>query len=302
MLFRSGTVVDRSNQPVAGATVSAFNQFTSITGSGGGFSIPSVPTIRGNIAVTASATVGGNLLTGESAAVAPVPGGTTNVGTIKIGDCLSQLPNLTNFWTADGNANDIVGGLIGTLKNGATFAPGQVGQAFILDGIDDYVSVPDAASLNPTNAITVEAWINRTSIAGSFDPVVKKAGVGFGQTNGYALEFIDSNIGFWIYSQTNGWNRSPGADVPLQTWTHVAGVYDGTAIQLYVNGAVAGAPTMWPGPIAPSPNELNIGRDPANLGRLYRGLIDEVSIYNRALSASEVQSLFAAGSKGKCRF
>ena len=297
-----GAVVDPSSQPVAGATVSVFDQFTSTTAAGGGFTIPGVPTIRGDISVKATATVAGNALTGQSPLVPPVRGGTTDVGTFKIASCLLQPPGLTNFWPGDGNANDVAGGVAGTLQNGATFAPGEVGQAFSLDGVDDYVSVPDAPSLNPTNAITVEAWINRTAAVGSFDPVVKKAGIGLDWSTGYTIEFSGNSITFWVYSQSVGWRRSELGTVQLGTWTHVAGVYDGTGIQLYLNGTAVGGPTPSPGPIAPSPNPLNIGRDPSNPDRLYRGLIDEASIYNRALSASEVQSLFSAGSKGKCRF
>ncbi len=68
---------------------------------------------------------------------------------------------LVNWWPGDRHANDIVGGNHGTLENGATFASGKVGQAFSLDGEDDFVNVPDNEQLNfATNDFTVDFWVN----------------------------------------------------------------------------------------------------------------------------------------------
>ncbi len=215
--------------------------------------------------------------------------------------CVPAPAGLVSWWPGDGTTDDIVGGHQGTLVNGATFAPGLVGQAFSFDGVNAYVSVADAPDLNPTSAMTVEAWINPSGHVGSFDPVVKKAGEGFAQQDGYTLEFSGNGILFFVYLSGVGWiSNSQPAFVPLGSWTHVAGVYDGAAIRLYVNGALVGAPRAAAGSIVPSSNELNIGRDPSNPGRLYQGLIDEIAIYNRALDAAEVQAIFNAGSAGKC--
>src|SRR6185436_1105530 len=69
----------------------------------------------------------------------------------------------------------------------------------------------------------------------------------------------------------------------------------------YVNGSLVGSPTSVSGGMVVSNEELNIGRDPANPTRFYHGLIDEVEFFNRAVSASEIQAIYAAGSAGKCR-
>jgi hypothetical protein len=150
----------------------------------------------------------------------------------------------------------------------------------------------------------VSAWIRRSAVAGYADPVVKKAGQGTGQVNGYALEFSQadpSRLVFWVYLESAGWRSSGAASVPLQQWTHVAGVYDGGAVHVYVNGAEAATPSTATGAIVPSTNALEIGGDPANPGRHYSGLVDEVTIYGRALSASEIQAMHAAGSGGFCQ-
>jgi uncharacterized repeat protein (TIGR01451 family) len=72
-------------------------------------------------------------------------------------DC--PYPGPVAWFRAEGDATDSAGGNNGTLQNGATFAPGQVGQAFLVDGLDDYVTVPDSPALRPVN-LTIEGWFN----------------------------------------------------------------------------------------------------------------------------------------------
>jgi hypothetical protein len=227
-------------------------------------------------------------------------GSTTS--TLSIGVC-GPPAGVLNWWRADGNGVDVIGGNNATSKNGAGFSPGFVGQAFALDGVDDYFAVPHDPGMNVTSAVTVSAWIKRNAVAGYADPVVKKAGEGTGQINGYTLEFSQadaSKLMFWVYLEAAGWRASSAASIPLQQWTHVAGVYDGGAVRVYVNGAEAAGPSPATGAIVPSTNELEIGGDPANAGRHYSGLVDEVTIYGRALAASEIQAMHAAGSGGFC--
>lgn len=219
--------------------------------------------------------------------------------------CIEPPQGVAAWWPADGTADDAVGTNNGVMQNGATFVPGLSDQAFSLDGIDDYVSVADVPELNPTEAITVSVWVNRTAIVGFADPIVKKAGmVGGSQLRGYALEFSSSNpsdVIFWVYIDGLGWSRNEQAHIPFGEWTHIAGVYDGSNIRLYVNGVLIGTPGLVSGTIGQSTNELNIGRDPANPNRLFRGLIDEVTIYSRALTQAEIQAVVNAGSAGKCK-
>ena len=81
----------------------------------------------------------------------------------------------------------------------------------------------------------------------------------------------------------------------------MAGTYDGTQVSIYVNGKLEGS-TAVTGAIGASSNDLNIGSDPSNLqdtGRYWNGMIDEVEIFNRALSATEIQAIYSAGTAGK---
>ncbi len=223
----------------------------------------------------------------------PTPSPTSTV----LPTCVPAPAGLVSWWAGEGNANDIVGTNHGTLQNGVTFAPGMVEQAFSFDGTASYVRIPDDPSLGPVNAMTLDAWIKPEAPLHTYAPIVKKAG----NNSGYALEFVGSNnVSFWVYLTGRGWTSSASAPVPLGVWSHVAGVYDGTAVSLYLNGERVGL-TSASGSIVVSDQALNLGRDPINTDRLYHGLIDEVELFNRAVSASEIQAIYAVGSTGKCR-
>jgi len=215
--------------------------------------------------------------------------------------CALVTTGLTNGWAAEGNGSNIAGDNHGTLINGTVFSSGIVGQAFSMDGQGASVVVTDDLSLTPSN-ISVSAWIIPSSYTFAA-PIVKKAGDGTCSNGGYALEFSGSSpydrIKFWIFD--GGW-RSSGASVPipLNTWSHVAGVFDGQQVSLYVNGVLSSGYATAPN-IVPSHNPLNIGRDPAYLERLFHGSIDEVMIYNRALEPGEIADIFLAGNFGVCK-
>jgi hypothetical protein len=288
----------------------------------GGFSSPTTAGAVGSVTVTALDS-SGNTMTGYTGTVhfsssdpqAVLPGDYTftaadqGVHTFTNGVTLKTAGSQTitatgttipagiiSLWSADGNANDIVGSNNGTLVGGVTFAPGVVGQAFSLNGTSAYVSVPDAPSLNLTGAITVATWINPTAHMGPYDPIVKKAGGGTAQQGGYALEFLGNNVVFWVYISGLGWSASPTAFVPLGQWSHVAGTYDGSGLSLFVNGQLIGT-SLVSGQMSPSVNPLEIGHDPSNANRWYDGLIDEAAVYNRALSAAEIQGMSMTGTE-----
>ncbi len=210
--------------------------------------------------------------------------------------CRPQFSGLVSWWAANGNADDSVSGINGTLMGGASYAPGQVDQAFSLDGSDDYVRVPYDSRLSP-GTITASAWVKPTSPLDNFAAIVKNPG---DNDAGYALEFGYGYVTFYVYLSGQGWTNDSSASAPLDEWSHVAGVYDGATLQFFINGSPADSPVSEAGSIAATTSELNIGRDP-NLGRYFHGLIDEVEIYNRGLSLAEIQALYVWGNyHGEC--
>ncbi|HEY4423151.1 MAG TPA: LamG-like jellyroll fold domain-containing protein, partial [Pyrinomonadaceae bacterium] len=185
---------------------------------------------------------------------------------------------------ASGNNNT------GTLSSGATWTTGQSGAAANLDGVDDYVQVGAQSSLVLTNTGTLSAWIYPTG-AGSHATC---GGIIVNKEGEYELaRFTDGTIQ-WAFANTNpGWNWvNTGYVAPLNQWTHVAVTYDGGVVKTYINGTLfhtyAGTGAI--GDVDNSQNDFRVGGRQA-ASHNFRGRIDEVRVYNRALSASEVTTL-----------
>ena len=179
--------------------------------------------------------------------------------------------------TGQGNA--------GTL-GGATWTPnGKFGSALSFDGATSWVTVADAATLRLTGGFTVEAWVNPSANTGWRSVILKESSNGFG----YALYALNNASRPAGYVHTNSDIAVTGtAALPLNSWTHLALSFDGSTERLYVNGTQVrtGAVT---GAMVSASGALRIGGN-SIWGEYFRGLIDEVRIYNRALAASEIQT------------
>ena len=218
--------------------------------------------------------------------------------------CTEAGAGLVSWWAGEGNALDSLCANSGALQGGAGFGPGMVGQAFDLDGSSGYVEVPGSTTLNPTDAITVEAWVYpRLPLDPVAAPIIKKAGAAGGTDHGYSLELLSpDSVWFVVYLDGGqGWIPSQSAALPANRWSHVAGVYDGTGLSFYLNGTAVGTPVAVSGAIVPSANNLQIGHDPSNGDRYFNGLIDEPGVYNTALSQAQIQAIYDAGIAGKCQ-
>lgn len=211
---------------------------------------------------------------------------------------------LVAYYPFNGNANDESGNANHGTVNGAVLVDDRFGNAagaYSFDGVDDFIDVPDTPELNPTAAISVAAWFRLRSFSTSYPPIVKKSGDGSIQGYGWTLEchYNPRNssgtlIGpavFFNATLVTEWGYSDPAPISLNTWYFVVGVYNGVSFKLYMNGQLHNS-MPFDGEITISPNHLNIGRDPSNLGRTADAVIDDVRIYNRALSDAEVQTLF----------
>ena len=215
--------------------------------------------------------------------------------------CAAPPSEMVSWWSGENSALDRAGTNDGALMNEATYGTGRVGQAFSLDGVDDYITVPNNPSLNPST-ITVNAWILSNNSPGTYaPPIVQKS-----DYRGYTLELTadSSQVKFWVkLEKTNpdwtNWVGSPGGTLTPGTWTHVAGIYDGTAVSLYMNGQLIGS-TPEVASIVHSESDLNIGRNSYETRPFFKGLIDEVGIFNRALSPEEIAAIYNAGSSGQC--
>jgi hypothetical protein len=229
-------------------------------------------------------------------------GNTFSVTASTTGQCTSPPPNLVSWWPADGNSNDIIDSNNGSFQNGATFAGGNVGQAFSFDGVNDYVSVSDSSSLKPSGPFSLELWLkqNTNSICdGSRNNFVPMGKVTI-STSGYMIyeECTVNNWNFIVYG-VSPQNVSFNSPNEPGVWKHFVGVYDGTRLLTYVNGSLTNQVSVT-GTVLHSNDNLQFGKYSTS-NNFFDGFVDEATIYNRALTASEIQAIFNAGSAGKCK-
>ncbi|GEM_PF-6916283 len=202
-------------------------------------------------------------------------------------------PNMVSWWTGDGNAQDFIGSNHGTLMNGAAFASGKAGQAFSLDGINDYINV---GRTDFTNTLTIEAWVYPKSF-GAYSTIYARWYDGTWPDRGVVFQIrSNSHLRLGVIDDSN---ILDGAyTFQANQWYHVAGVWDGSTSRVYVNGIEVGRRNT-SGVFTNQNVDASIGRDPYPAQYYFNGLIDEVTIYDRALSPTEIQAIFAAGSDGK---
>jgi len=213
-------------------------------------------------------------------------------------ECVTPPEDLVSWWPGDGNAGDIVGNNDGTVYD-ATYAPGKVDQAFSFDGAGDYVDCGNDASLDITSELTIDAWINRPNFS-THGTIVGKTN-GDSAKAGYGLFSYREGVELAFYSG-GGWRRTlPRVAITANEWHHIAGTFDGSNLYLYVDGEQK-ASLAYSGTIAIATGySLHIAYWRPGLPTYFEGTIDEVEIFNRALSQSEIQAIYNAGSAGKCK-
>ena len=199
---------------------------------------------------------------------------------------------LVAAWSFDAGtgttAADATGkGHTGTISGAAWSATGKNGGALSFDGVNDWVTVADANDLDLTNGMTLSAWVNPTGVGADWQTVVLKETPGFMAYALYADTDSARPSGHVVVGGSDLDTRGP-ATVPNNVWTHLAASYDGANLRLYVNGALASTRTA-SGSMSPSTGALRIGGN-GTWGEWFGGLIDNVRIYQRALSAAEIQS------------
>ena len=171
--------------------------------------------------------------------------------------------------------------------------------ALNFDGIDDKVVIPHSDELCPTSALTVEAWINANdwklqTWAGT---IVGKDGDEDDGASGYVLRAGNNGVVEFVVTAP-GWNGCASAPI-LETgrWYHVAGVYDGSTIKIYVNGNLQNTKSA-DSTLNFSSFDLNIGESGGFSGRIFDGKIDEVRIWNIARNETELYSYMDSSLEG----
>ena len=211
------------------------------------------------------------------------------------------------WWPGDGNANDIVGSNHGTLSGGATFTGGMVESAFSFPTTSAAVKLP-GGSVNGLGDITFDAWIKPAAdwIKGPFTTITIISGAGNIGDNEYVLYI---NTADKIFMQAKGTQDSvsiPG--INDGNFHHVAWVRHSTGTnELYLDGVLKGTRALTIGALVIDQNGLWLGQEQDCVGgcfsatQAFTGVIDEVEIFNSALSAAEIKAIYDAGSAGKIK-
>lgn len=180
--------------------------------------------------------------------------------------------------------------LNGNTNGAPAWVSGKIGKALSFNGSSQYVA---SASYSITGPLTVEAWVYPTAASETASAVSDNTNTTDNQSQ---LGLVNSNANFAITIGGKPVSVS-GAAVAQNTWTHLVGVYDGTNVLLYVNGALAGSAAAT-GTVATNSLPWTIGKTAGAASGYFTGNIDEVKIYSRALSANEVSAEYNAQNSG----
>ena len=202
---------------------------------------------------------------------------------------LATIPGLVAAYSFDEGSGTTVSdssgnGNNGTLTSTAWTSSAVYGNALLFNGTNSLITINDSASLHLTTGMTLEAWVNPSVVSNAWRDVIYK-----GNDNYYLEATSGSNA-------PAGGATVSGADVitlgtgslTANAWSHLAFTYDGTTFRIYVNGALV-ASQSHAGTILTSANPLQIGGDTL-FGQYFTGTIDEVRVYNQALTQAQIQA------------
>lgn len=201
--------------------------------------------------------------------------------------------NMANWWPAEGNANDVFGTNNATPNNGLSYTNGEAGLAFHFDGSASYLAVNAPTNIPPN--WTACMWVNRVNAPGLSATLMGTA------TNAIKLEQYSGTreVGITV-SGVADYLFSPAYSVPANKWTHLAFVATSSAVTLYTNGVLEGSLTIANFPLP----RAYIGADDLHnpgVTDYMLGSLDEIQVFKRALTATEIKNIYSAGSAGLVR-
>ena len=191
----------------------------------------------------------------------------------------------TNLYDRSGNGNNS-----SSFSGSPSWSNGKFGKSLSLNG-SSYISIPDSTSLNPTNAITVNAWVKPSNTSNN-GIIAKSNTCGGGLNNGWVFELISSKLSVWIYGITTGW-VSGTVNVPTGQFSYVTFTYTSGVVSFYVNGVFDSQTSVTNASLPVNAVSLLIGNQGAC--NLFNGNIDDVRIYNYARSAKQITEDMNAG-------
>ncbi len=224
--------------------------------------------------------------------------------------CTTPPTNMISWWTGDDTAQDLYGNNDGTLQSGTTYVSGVVNKAFLFDGVNDVVVVPDSDDLDLTGDMTLELWVKQTEFDNVFHTVISKGGIDENDNElaVFLMVFQNATPIFYFKDTAGVFIEKGGPTFEDFSWHHYAYVRQGNQHIIYADGFDFGWESFTNPPASSAGLPLTIGAQYNNspssttdYRRFFGGEVDEIGVYNRALSEAEIQNIYNAGSDGKCR-
>lgn len=230
------------------------------------------------------------------------------ITTVRVGVlCTVNSPaGQQTWWQADGSGSDAVDGSQAVLETGANYLQGKVGGAFNFDGVNARASVAANSHLDIANAsntgFTVECWINPNNFLN---------GAVLGWTNGVRLDRVTAGsaagdtLRFYVTGTNSGQFVDSARNWPntavLSNWYHYAATYDRASgvAKVYFNGVLQNSAVVGSTNTLSTSAEFFMGQVAGAAGA-FKGQLDEISLYSRALDPEDIYNIFASGAAGKC--
>ncbi|NOS70576.1 MAG: LamG domain-containing protein [Verrucomicrobia bacterium] len=222
-------------------------------------------------------------------------------------DCITAPSGLIAWWRGENNALDQVGANHGVMINGATFAPGKVGAAFLFDGVNDSMSIANSPAFSNLPQISFSVWFKFNALpTNKWEMIITKGRVTGPNSNCFWLfraadddrlqAGVETAAGLSGVSTSQAFNDTNSFHLAIVT-------YDGAQVIFYLDGTPIST-NFTTGNVRTDFDPILIGQRNGpgvdGVGDVMNGLVDEAAVFNRALTFQEAQALFDAGSAGMC--
>jgi len=210
----------------------------------------------------------------------------------------TNTDNLIALYPFYGNANDLSGNNNGIVE-GATLVTDRFGNkksAYYFDGVDDYIRIPDNTSLTPINQqLTIASWIKNE---GSRNKFILYKGNSYNNRE-YSMGISENALAGFSINNNGMWHEDQfGINSELiindNEWYFLVGVWDGTEMKMYINGKLENSKVV-SATIGNFDSDLFIGTYGGDIQQYaFRGIIDDIAIFNKPLSATEIEQIYHA--------
>lgn len=216
---------------------------------------------------------------------------------IKQAHKIGSTDQLVAYYPFNSNANDESGNQNNGIIHGAVLTDDikeNSNSAYFFDGEDDYIEIPHSSSLSITHEISVAVWIKLFEISQTQYILLKDSETNYGKDHSFVLSIAESEVNWGIADGYVAKNVSSASKLKPNTWYHLVGTYDGMNLSIYIDSIQENSLDIGSMTIIKHNKPLKIGRirEAGTWYYPFHGIIDELMIYKRKLSAAEIETLY----------